>query len=150
MSFLSAIFGGFFGSSKQSQADIDKARAALSDLDIQVAIAAHENWKNRLQAYLDGTSKEVFDATVVCFDNRCDLGKWIYSSGQAKLGKYPGFTALMNNHKTFHFAASKVVFLQSRGKTAEADEILKGQFARLSKSVVGNLEALSSMALKQK
>lgn len=149
MSFLSAIFGGFFGSGKQSQEEIDIARSALQGLDIQVAIAAHENWKNRLQAYLEGTSKEVFDATVICFDDRCDLGKWIHSSGQAKLGRYPGFTALMSHHKMFHFAASNVVALQSRGKTAEADVILKGQFAQFSKSVVGELNALSAIAVKK-
>ena len=150
MSFLSSLFGNFLGSGKHSQTDVDQARSALDDLDIQVAISAHENWKNRLQAYLDGTSKEVFDANVVCFDDRCDLGKWIHSSGKAKLGQYPGFTALMSNHKMFHFAASNVVALQSRGKTAEADVILRGQFTQFSKSVVGDLKALSGMVLKNK
>jgi hypothetical protein len=150
MSFLSSLFGGFFGTSKQSQSEIDLARAALNDLDIQVAIAAHENWKNRLQAYLDGTSKEVFVAENICFDDRCDLGKWIHSSGKAKMGQYPGFTALMSHHKMFHFAASNVVALQSRGKTAEAAVILAGQFAQFSKSVVGDLNALKSMAVKHK
>ena len=146
MSFLSSLFSGFYGSGKQSQGEIDSARAVLNDLDIQVAISAHENWKNRLQAYLDGSSKEVFDANVVCFDDRCDLGKWIYSYGKANLGQYPGFTALMSHHKMFHFAASNVIALQSRGKTAEADVILKGQFAQFSKSVAGDLNALSNMA----
>jgi Chemoreceptor zinc-binding domain len=150
MSILSTLFGGFFGSGKQSQADIDNARLAMNDLDIQVAIAAHENWKNRLQAYLDGTSKEVFVAESICFDDRCDLGKWIHSSGKAKMGQYPGFTALMSHHKMFHFAASNVVALQSRGKTAEAAVILAGQFSQFSKSVVGDLNALSSMAVKRK
>jgi Chemoreceptor zinc-binding domain len=150
MSFLSSLFGGFFWIGKQSQEEIDFAQSALHDLDIQVAISAHENWKNRLQAYLDGTSKEVFDANVVCFDDRCDLGKWIHSSGKAKMGQYPGFTALMSHHKMFHFAASNVVALQSRGKTAEADVILKGQFAQFSKSVVDDLRALSAMVIKKK
>ena len=150
MSFLSSLFGNFLGSGKQSQTDVDQARSALDDLDIQVAISAHENWKNRLQAYLDGTSKEVFDANVVCFDDRCDLGKWIHSSGKAKLGQYPGFTALMSHHKIFHFAASNVVALQSRGKTAEAEVILRGQFTQFSKAVVGDLKALSGMVLKNK
>ena len=149
MSFLSSLFGGFFGLGKQSQDEIDFAQSALHDLDIQVAISAHENWKNRLQAYLNGTSQEVFDANVICFDDRCDLGKWIHSSGKARLGQYPGFTALMSHHKMFHFAASNVVALQGRGKTAEADAILKGQFSQFSKSVVTDLNALYSMAVKK-
>ncbi len=149
MAFLNSLFAGFWGSGKP-QSEIDVARHALNDLDIQAAITAHENWKNRLQDYLNGTSQEVFDANVVCFDNRCELGKWIHGSGKAKLGKYPGFTALMSHHKMFHFAASNIVALQSRGKTAEADVILKGQFAQFSKSVMGDLNALSGMVLKSK
>jgi Chemoreceptor zinc-binding domain len=149
MAFLNSLFGSFWGSGKP-QSEIDVARHALNDLDIQAAITAHENWKNRLQDYLNGTSQEVFDANVVCFDNRCELGKWIHGSGKAKLGKYPGFTALMSHHKMFHFAASNIVALQSRGKTAEADVILKGQFAQFSKSVMGDLNALSGMVLKSK
>ena len=149
MSFLSSLFGGLFGFGKQSLDEIDFAQSALNDLDIPFAVSAHENWKNRLQAYLAGTSKEVFDANVICFDDRCDLGKWIHSTGKARLGQYPGFTALMSHHKMFHFAASNIVALQRRGKTAEADVILKGQFAQFSKSVVGDLQALSSMTLKQ-
>ena len=150
MSILSSLFGGLFGFGKQSLDEIDFAQSALNDLDIPFAVSAHENWKNRLQAYLDGTSKEVFDANVICFDDRCDLGKWIHASGKARLGKYPGFTALMSHHKMFHFAASNVVALQNRGKTAEARAILKGQFSQFSKSVVGDLNALNSMAIKKR
>ncbi len=148
MSFLSALFGGFLGLGKQPQNVVDSARLALDGLDIQVAISAHENLKNRLQAYLDGTSKEVFDAYVVCFDDRCDLGKWIHSSGKAKLSQYPGFASLMSHHKMLHFTASNVVALQDRGKTAEAGAILNGQFSQFSKSVVSDLDALKSMAIK--
>lgn len=150
MSFLSSLFGSFFGSGKQALDEIDFAQSALNDLDIPFAVSAHENWKSRLQAYLDGTSKEVFDANVICFDDRCDLGKWIHSSGKARLGQYPGFTALMSHHKMFHFAASNVVALQGRGKTAEASAILNGQFSQFSKSVVGDLNALNSIAVKKK
>ena len=148
MAFLNSLFGGFKGASK-SRSEIDIARDALNDLDVQAAMTSHENWKNRLQAYLDGTSQEVLDANLICFDNRCTLGKWIHSSGKAKLGQYPGFTALMSHHKMFHFAASNIVALQSRGKTAEANAILKGQFAQFLKSVVADLKALSSMAAKR-
>ena len=150
MSFLSSLFGGIFGSSKQTQEEIDFAQSALNDLDIKVAISAHQNWKNRLQAYLNGTSKEVFDANVICFDVSCDLGKWIHSSGKAKFGHHPGFSALMSHHKMFHFAASNVVALQSRGKTAEADAILNGQFSQFSKSVVSDLYTLNNIADKKK
>lgn len=149
MAFLNSLFGGFWVAAK-SPSEVDLARNALNDLDIQAAISAHENCKTRLQAYLNGTIQEVFDANVVCFDNRCALGQWIHGSGKAKLGQYPGFTALMSHHKMFHFAASNIVALQNRGKTAEADVILKGQFAQFLKSLVADLNALSNMAAKRK
>ncbi len=149
MAFLNSLFGGFRGAGK-SPPQINFAQNALNDLDIQAAIVSHQNGKTRLQAYLDGTSKEGFDANVICFDNRCALGQWIHGSGKTKLGQYPGFTALMSHHKMFHFAASNIVALQSRGKTAEADVILQGQFAQFLKSVVGDLNALSRIAGKKK
>jgi hypothetical protein len=150
MSSLSSLLSRIFGLSKPSQDDIDFAHSALNDLDIHVALSAHENWKNRLQAYLDGTSKEVFDANAICFDNRCELGKWIHSTGKARLGLHPGFTALMSHHKMFHFAASNVVALKNRGKTAQANAMLQGQFSQFSKSVERDLNALYSAAVKKK
>jgi Chemoreceptor zinc-binding domain len=150
MSFLSSLFGGVFGLGKRPQDEIDFAQSALNELNIQDAISVHENLKNRLQAYLDGTSLEVFDANVICFDDRCDLGKWIHTSGKARLGQYRSFTMLMSRHKMFHFAASNVVALQGRGKTTEADAILKGQFSQFSNSIVDDLNTLNSMATKKK
>lgn len=139
-----SFFKSFFGSdSNDSRMNAELAEAA-DGLDIQTAIGAHENWKLRLQAYLDGTSKEEFSAEVICFDDRCDLGKWIHSSGKAQLGKYPGFIALMNHHKMFHYAASNVVALHKSGKADDARKMLSGQFSSFSKSVVGDLQVLQS------
>ena len=46
-----------------SKADQDKARQdvnkALTELDVDVAIGAHKNWKNRLTSYLEGKSSEI-------------------------------------------------------------------------------------------
>jgi hypothetical protein len=141
-----SFFKSFFGTaSNDSRMDADLAEAA-DGLDIQMAIGAHENWKLRLQSFLDGTSKEEFSAEVICFDDRCDLGKWIHSSGRARLGKYPGFTALMNHHKMFHYAASNVVALNKSGKADEARKMLEGQFLSFSKSVEGDLQMLQSVA----
>lgn len=140
----------FFGSSSNSsQMEADVAEAA-SQLDIQMAIAAHENWRLRLLAYLEGTSKENFSPEVICFDDRCDLGKWIHGAGKARLGAFPGFTALMGHHKMFHYAASNVVSLAMAGKQTEAQKILTGQFDNFSKSVVLDLKALLEIVERSK
>jgi len=137
------MFGFSFHRDQKSDSDFDRNVAEAADsLDIQVAISAHENWKIRLQAYLDGKSSEAFNADVICFDDRCDLGKWIHGTGQQRLGKYPGFTALVNSHKMFHYAASNVVTLAQAGKVNEARKMLDGQFSHFSTHVVGALNAL--------
>jgi hypothetical protein len=150
MSSLSSLLSRIFRPSKLSQNEADFAHSALSDLDMHVALSDHENWKSRLQAYLDGHSKEVFDANAICFDDRCDLGKWIHSTGKARLGLHPGFTALMSHHKMFHFAASNIVALRNRGKNAEANAMLHGQFSQFSKFVQNDLNALQSATVYKK
>ena len=115
--FFENVLRDFFGIGTHSRKELtEKVAHAATGLDFEMAIAAHENWKLRLQAFLEGTSTEVFASEQICFDDRCDLGKWIYSTGRAKLGSFPGFTALQGHHKMFHYAASNVVALPRRAK----------------------------------
>lgn len=139
------FFKNFFGSSTIDSELNAVVGAAMEGLDIQTAMAAHENWKLRLQAYLDGSSSEQFSPEVICFDNQCDLGQWIHGKGQANLGKFAGFTALLEHHKMFHYAASNVVALSQVGKDAEARKILDGSFSAFSKAVGEDLEGLYSI-----
>jgi hydroxyethylthiazole kinase-like sugar kinase family protein len=130
----------FFGSSEINSELNSLIGKATDGLDIQTAMAAHENWKLRLMAYLEGNSSEQFSPEVICFDNHCDLGQWIHGKGQAHLGNFSGFTALLEHHKMFHYAASNVVALSQAGKEAEAHKMLEGSFATFSKAVGEDLE----------
>ena len=114
------FFKNFFGSSALDSELNAAIGTAMDGLDIQTAMIAHENWKLRLQVYLQGKSNEEFSPEVICFDNRCDLGQWIHGKGQAHLGNFPGFTSLLEHHKMFHYAASNVVALSQAGKEADA------------------------------
>lgn len=146
---LANVFKSFFGwgsGDKNTKEDADRIAQASANLDIDAAIAGHDNWKYRLRAHLDGVSSEKFVAEDICFDDRCDLGKWLHSAGQAKLGQFPAFTALVQHHKMFHYAASNVVALAQAGKAAEANKILDGQFSKHSKDVIEGLEGLKSVA----
>jgi hypothetical protein len=132
----------FFGSSTLDS-ELDAVIATATDgLDIQTAMMAHENWKLRLLAHLEGSSTEEFCPETICFDNRCDLGQWIHGKGQAHLGNFPGFTALLEHHKMFHYAASNVVALSHAGKEAEAQKMLEGPFTGFSKAVGEDLESM--------
>ncbi len=132
----------FFGSSTIDSELNAIVGVAMDGLDIKTAMMAHENWKLRLQAYLEGSSSEQFSPEVICFDNRCDLGQWIHGKGQAHLGKFSGFTALLEHHKMFHYAASNVVAMSLAGKKAEAHKMLHGPFATFSKAVGEDLESM--------
>lgn len=142
---LKLFFGAEEATETRPPSGLD-LQEAMVGLDIETAKFAHENWKLRLQAYLEGNSSEDFSPEVICFDDRCDLGKWIHGQGQAKLGKFPGFTALTGHHKMFHYAASNVVSLHRAGHTAEAHEMLDHQFTEFSRNVVRDLDNLQQIA----
>ena len=135
----------FFGSSTLDSELHAVVGTAMEGLDIQTAMAAHDNWKLRLHAYLEGHSSEQFSPEVICFDHHCDLGQWIHGRGHANLGGFAGFTALLEHHKMFHYAASNVVALSQVGKKEEARKTLEGSFAAFSKAVGEDLEGLHSI-----
>lgn len=136
----------FFGSSNERDSELaGNVASAAKTLDIDMAMSAHENWKLRLSAHLEGKSTERFSAEEICFDDRCDLGRWIHGDGKARLGNFPGFTALMGHHKMFHYAASNVVSLAKAGKAAQAQAMLSGQFTKFSGEVIQDLELLRKL-----
>lgn len=122
--------------------DAKAAAAVLAEIDVDSAIAAHENWKLRLTNHLNGTSTEQFDPAVVCLDDRCDLGKWLHGAGRERLGKYPAFSVLVARHKYFHLQASTVLLQQQGGDAAAAEKTLNGAFKHGSSQVVLLLKEL--------
>jgi len=130
------------GSASQMGLDAKSAAAILAEIDIDTAIAAHENWKLRLQNYLSGNSTENLQAEVVCLDDRCDLGKWLHGPGGQRLGKYPAFSVLVARHKFFHLQASNVVALAQANNKDQAAKTLEGSYRHASTQVVLLLKEL--------
>ena len=122
--------------------DAASAEAVLAEIDIDTAIAAHENWKLRLQNYLDGKSSENLQPEIVCLDDRCDLGKWLYGPGKMRLGSYPAFSVLVARHKFFHTQASSVVALSQAGEQDKAQQMLNTSYRHGSNQVVLLLKEL--------
>jgi hypothetical protein len=118
------------------------ASAVLAELDIDTAIAAHENWKLRLQNYLNKKSTEDLKPEVVCLDDRCDLGKWLHGPGRQRLGKYPAFSILIARHKFFHVQASTIVALAQAGDREKAAQSLDTGYRHASNQVVLLLKEL--------
>ena len=155
------FFSRFFGTDKLDKADSSLSRlpdsllepdelgldaqasaAVLAEIDIDTAIAAHENWKLRLQNVLDGKSSEELRPEVVCLDDRCDLGKWLHGPGGQRLGKYPAFTALVARHNYFHVQASNVLALAQSGEAEKAAQTLGSSYRHASNQVVLMLKEL--------
>jgi hypothetical protein len=95
-----------------------------------------------LEAYLLGKSKEDLRPEVICFDNRCDLGKWLHGPAREQLGKYTSFQQLVAEHKKFHYHASNVVSLSQAGKAEEAEKLLANGYRVCSERVIKLLHAL--------
>ena len=118
----------------------DPLEAEAAGLDFKGAIEAHQRWKVRLQEVIEGRSEEVLDPAVVARDDCCALGKWIYGTGGAEFSEFPGFAELKRDHAHFHRCAGRVLTLARSGRTQEArEEIMHGEFARISRNVVMKL-----------
>jgi methyl-accepting chemotaxis protein len=99
------------------------------------AIAAHIKWKIRLNQFIDGESAEKLDSAVVCKDNFCALGKWIYGDG-ATHNTTPQYGILVAKHANFHRCAGEVVKKVDAHDKAGAKSLLKGEFATSAKETV--------------
>lgn len=105
------------------------------------AINAHVAWKVRLQNHIKGTSEERLDATVVCRDDQCKLGKWIYGH-VAEHGEMPLFRQVQIQHADFHRCAGEIIEAADRGDQAEAERKLHHDYAHLSHMIVKSLTKL--------
>lgn len=105
-------------------------------------IGAHVMWKQRLIAYLSGTSEEQLDPDTIRLDDRCALGKWIHGEGKP-MEALPGYAEVRELHANFHQNAARVVSLHQAGNTVEAETLLNGSYSRLSEKLKHRILGLS-------
>lgn len=109
---------------------------SIKGLDITGAINAHQAWKERLFKYVSGTSEEKLDHNVICRDNACSLGQWIYGEGQVFFSELSEYHKLKAAHSAFHVSAGDIVEAVNKGATVKAEGLLtEGPFAGLSRDV---------------
>ena len=112
------------------------------DLDFQKWIEIHRDWRHRLVAYIDGISQETLDETVICLDNRCELGRWLQGHGKQFYGDEAIFQRLVHDHAAFHRSAGDVVAQFKSHGEKNARRTLHGEFDLHSMHVVNALEQL--------
>lgn len=130
---------------KTTQRNLNTSKNRANKIaDIEATIIAHNNWRINFHAFFAGKMQHLTPENVAC-DHRCDLGKWLYGSGQQNFGQSAIFAELSATHKQFHEATAKVVLLAQNDQRAEAHSLLTGKCARLSEKIQTRLEDLKSM-----
>jgi hypothetical protein len=114
----------------------DTHSSEVGGLDFKSAVDAHMKWKVRLEAYINGTSDEDLRADVIGCDDKCPLGKWIYSRGGEDFGYSETFFDMKAHHAHFHRCAGDVVRTAQGGDKNEALRLLHhGDYVRASEKV---------------
>ncbi|MDP2809368.1 MAG: CZB domain-containing protein [Rhodocyclaceae bacterium] len=114
----------------------DEKGAEVGGLNFMTAIDAHMKWKSRLENYIQGTSEEELKVEVVSCDDKCPLGKWIYSAGGDQFGGFETFGEMKVRHAQFHQCAGRVLDAAQKGRKEEAMGMLqRGDYVRASERV---------------
>lgn len=113
----------------------------MSALNVDSAIGAHLAWKRRLEYVILGVADTEMELDVVCDDTKCLLGMWLIGEGRNHEA-WQAYPTLLERHRLFHWEACQIVGLFHKGKTADALELLNGEFDRLSTEVVDLLAQL--------
>ncbi|GIL16405.1 MAG: hypothetical protein BroJett040_01560 [Oligoflexia bacterium] len=111
-------------------------------MDFRAAISAHIGWKMKLNKFISSPDNSL-DENVVCKDNLCALGKWIYGHG-LDYQEIPEYEALKSSHADFHVCAGSIIKLVKQGEINQAKEKMapEGDFTRLSERTVELIEAI--------
>lgn len=140
MGFRQWLMGLLRGGDGPAAGDIDPLQEEAAGLNFRTAIEAHQKWKYRLRAVIDGTSEETLQPEMVARDDQCVLGKWIHGPGGQQFGHDHQFKGLKEWHAHFHVCAGHVLSLAQAGETEAAlKDLNKGHYAKASMKVVQDL-----------
>ena len=103
-------------------------------------IEKHLHWKLRMKTYLRGGG-EPLDPATVADDSACQLGQWLYGTGQ-NVQHLPEYQSLKESHRQFHAIAARVIQEHQHGHNAQAQALLDGDFTRQTQHTVGAIRAL--------
>jgi hypothetical protein len=110
--------------------------ASVEDLD--KAIEGHEIWKIRLKSAIDSGKIEI-PIEIMCTDNQCEFGKWLYGKGISSKDKSSAhYKSVKLLHSAFHRAAAQVANLALSGKRDEAEKMIAhdGEYTKISSKLI--------------
>jgi methyl-accepting chemotaxis protein len=119
---------------------IRKFKVTQNDfLELEIAKAAHQTWKMRLRAFLDGEADIPHEQAVSAHD--CDFGRWYDSVGKARYGSSAAVRAIEQPHEQLHKLIGEIISAKRAGQTAEAERKYR-EVIQLSHDIVDGLDQL--------
>ncbi|KAB8039947.1 hypothetical protein GCL60_06710 [Silvanigrella paludirubra] len=111
------------------------------------AVKAHTAWKVKLFNYLKNPDKSL-DHNIVCKDNVCDLGKWIYKV-ENKFSTNKNYLKLKSIHADFHKEAANIVQRIDNGEKINETDITgnNSKFNTLSNEIVSLLMQMQHLLI---
>ena len=122
-----------------------KIKTNAQNFDFNSAISAHLEWKMKLTKYLNNPDGSL-DHKVVCLDNKCKLGSWLYGEGSQFSHKAASFEHLRKSHAQFHKSAGEIIQNIDNGnkKLAEISMSPAGDYFEASQATVKLIEIVKS------
>jgi methyl-accepting chemotaxis protein len=115
---------------------------------IELALAAHAAWKERLRLAIETQSSEIA-VTTVRQDNQCAFGKWLHDASLDKgVKQSPQYAKCLDLHRQFHVTAGSVMSDALAGRRQEANRAMapESEFAAISASLIAALMAWDGAA----
>ncbi|MCO5976959.1 CZB domain-containing protein [Ideonella sp. NS12-5] len=120
----------------------EAGQGEIGGLDFAAAIRAHQAWKGRLQAVVNGESQEQLRSADVSPDDRCVLGQWLHGPGCQGFQGESLLDTVRTAHARFHLMAGAVLRAVEEGRPQDARQLLASDYHRASVQVQGKLAEL--------
>ena len=111
-------------------------------LDTRSVIAAHQAWKGKLLAVIDGESTERLDPSEVGREDACALGKWIFGPDAPR--GHASFDRMKERHAAFHTCAARILREAQGGRGAQAKEMIDSELNHVTREVIRLLNTVVS------
>lgn len=113
---------------------------------IKMGIGAHGMWKQRLLDAIK-TGKSEWTPAIVCKDDQCDFGKWLYSCSPQDNGT-AHYKQVKSLHAEFHLEAADILRLALAGNKEEASKAIAhgSRYASVSSNLIREMMNWNSKA----
>ena len=95
-------------------ANLSAMLSSENDIDLDEAIQAHHEWKNKLNTACQANTQ--IDSTVIGRDDCCVLGKWLHGKARRDYRRLSGYSSCVKKHAAFHREAGRLAELINQGQ----------------------------------